>query len=99
MADIRRITQRIERDNGGIDLVIIDYLQLMQASSGTRVESRQLEVAGLSRGAKILAKDLGVPVIALSQLNRSSEARVDKNLHSATYATRARLNKIAASFY
>ncbi|HJA37611.1 MAG TPA: replicative DNA helicase, partial [Candidatus Brevibacterium intestinigallinarum] len=57
-------------------MVVIDYLQLM--SSGKRVESRQQEVSEFSRSLKLLAKELQVPVIALSQLNRSSEQRTDK---------------------
>src|SRR5260370_40732490 len=57
-------------------LVIIDYLQLM--SSGKRVESRQVEVSEFSRSLKLLAKELKVPVIALSQLNRDPEQRTDK---------------------
>src|SRR5262245_26733345 len=57
-------------------MVIIDYLQLMQ--SGKRVESRQVEVSEFSRSLKLLAKELEVPVIALSQLNRGPEQRTDK---------------------
>ena len=59
-----------------LKLVVLDYLQLM--SSGKRVESRQQEVAEFSRALKLLAKELEVPVIALSQLNRGSEQRTDK---------------------
>jgi replicative DNA helicase len=57
-------------------MVIIDYLQLM--SSGKKVESRQQEVAEFSRALKLLAKELEVPVIAISQLNRGPEQRTDK---------------------
>lgn len=57
----------------GLGLVIIDYLQLM--SSGRRVESRQVEVAEFSRQCKLLSKDLGIPVIALSQFNRQAAQR------------------------
>lgn len=70
-AKCRRLKQRHD-----LKLVIIDYLQLM--SSGKRVESRQQEVSEFSRALKLLAKELGVPVIALSQLNRGSEQRPDK---------------------
>lgn len=76
MADAARLARLIEREKGGIDLIIIDYLQLM--NSGRKSESRQLEVADISRSAKILAKEMGVPVIALSQVNRAAEARNDK---------------------
>ncbi|MDR1188546.1 MAG: replicative DNA helicase [Bifidobacteriaceae bacterium] len=70
-AKCRRLKQRNE-----LKLVIIDYLQLM--TSGKRVESRQQEVSEFSRALKLLAKELGVPVVAISQLNRSAEARENK---------------------
>jgi replicative DNA helicase len=67
----RRLKQKHD-----LKLVMIDYLQLM--SSGKRVESRQQEVSEFSRALKLLAKELEVPVIALSQLNRGPEQRGDK---------------------
>lgn len=70
-AKCRRLKQR-----HGLKLVVIDYLQLM--SSGKRVESRQQEVSEFSRALKLLAKELEVPVIAISQLNRGAEQRTDK---------------------
>ncbi|HET7475096.1 MAG TPA: replicative DNA helicase [Dermatophilaceae bacterium] len=70
-AKCRRLKQR-----HNLKLVIIDYLQLM--SSGKRVESRQQEVSEFSRALKLLAKELEVPVIAISQLNRGPEQRTDK---------------------
>ncbi|MFD1715126.1 replicative DNA helicase [Amnibacterium flavum] len=70
-AKARRLKQKV-----GLKMVIIDYLQLM--TSGKKVESRQQEVSDFSRSLKLLAKELQVPVIALSQLNRGSEARADK---------------------
>ena len=59
----------------GVSLVIIDYLQLMQ--SGKRIENRVQEVSDMTRNLKILAKELNVPVITLSQLSRQSEQRAD----------------------
>ncbi|BDZ45353.1 hypothetical protein GCM10025866_12620 [Naasia aerilata] len=70
-AKCRRLKQKV-----GLKLVVIDYLQLM--TSGKRVESRQQEVSEFSRALKLLAKELQVPVIALSQLNRGAEQRADK---------------------
>ncbi|MFI8595173.1 replicative DNA helicase [Microbacterium sp. NPDC078428] len=70
-AKCRRLKQR-----AGLKMVVIDYLQLM--TSGKRVESRQQEVSEFSRALKLLAKELQVPVIALSQLNRGPEQRQDK---------------------
>lgn len=70
-AKCRRLKQKV-----GLKMVIIDYLQLM--TSGKKVESRQQEVSEFSRALKLLAKELQVPVIALSQLNRGPEQRTDK---------------------
>ncbi len=70
-AKCRRLKQRV-----GLKMVIIDYLQLM--TSGKRVESRQQEVSEFSRALKLLSKELQVPVVALSQLNRGPEQRQDK---------------------
>ncbi|MEV5374737.1 replicative DNA helicase [Streptomyces nondiastaticus] len=72
-AKCRRLKQRSD-----IKLVIIDYLQLMQAGGSKRAESRQQEVSDMSRNLKLLAKELELPVIALSQLNRGPEQRTDK---------------------
>lgn len=75
MMEIRSKCRRLKQKHG-LSLVIVDYLQLMQ--SHRRVENRVQEVAELSRGLKILAKELEIPVIALSQLNRKSEDRTDR---------------------
>jgi replicative DNA helicase len=61
----------------GIGLIVVDYLQLMSTRSGSP-EYRQLEVSEVSRGLKILARELKVPVVALSQLSRALEGRADK---------------------
>ena len=63
------------RENG-LDMIIIDYLQLMQVSGST--ENRATEISEISRSLKALARELNVPVVALSQLNRSLEQRSDK---------------------
>jgi len=73
--DIRAKARR-QKAREGLGLVIVDYLQLM--SSRARVENRQLEVSEISRNLKVLARELEVPVIALSQLSRNLEARADK---------------------
>ncbi len=73
--EIRAKCRRLQQKHG-LDLVVVDYLQLMQ--SPRRIESRQQEVAEISRGLKMLAKELDVPVVALSQLSRQPESRTDK---------------------
>ena len=77
---IRAISRRIARRRKKLGLIIVDYLQLLNSSSGDRAspENRATEVAQISRGLKMLAKEMQCPVIALSQLNRSVEARTDK---------------------
>jgi len=75
MMEIRAKARRLKQRHD-LRLVIVDYMQLM--SSGKRVESRQLEVSEFSRQMKLLAKELDVPVVALSQLNRGPEQRTDK---------------------
>ncbi len=75
MMEIRAKARRLKQRHD-LKLVIVDYMQLM--SSGKRVESRQLEVSEFSRQMKLLAKELDVPVVALSQLNRGPEQRTDK---------------------
>ena len=75
MMEIRAKCRRLKQRHD-LKLVIVDYLQLM--SSPRRVENRQQEVSELSRSLKLLAKELQVPVLALSQLNRGPEQRTDK---------------------
>jgi replicative DNA helicase len=74
--DVRARARRLKKQHGELGLVVVDYLQLM--SSRTRAENRQVEVAEMSRGLKILARELQCPVVALSQLSRNLEARADK---------------------
>ncbi len=75
-AKARRLHQQMQTDYGGLGLIIIDYLQLMRADG--RTDNRVEQVGQMSRGLKILARELDVPVIALSQLSRGVESRTDK---------------------
>lgn len=81
LAEMRAKARRMKQTTGGLDLILVDYLQLMSATlptaGGKRYENRTQEVAAISRGLKALAKELDVPVIALSQLSRASERRGD----------------------
>ncbi len=74
--EVRSRARRIHRDHGGISMIMIDYLQLMRAPQFS--DNRTLEIAEISRSLKALAKELQVPVVALSQLNRGLEQRSDK---------------------
>jgi replicative DNA helicase len=73
--ELRTKARRLEAEQKGLDLVIVDYLQLMQASTPSRDANRVQEVSEISRGLKELARELKVPVIALSQLSRGVEQR------------------------
>ena len=73
--EVRARARRLMREHGQLGLIVLDYLQLMQIGSG---ESRTAEISEISRSLKALAKELSVPVIALSQLNRSLEQRPNK---------------------
>lgn len=75
MSEIRAKARRLAKEKGNLGLIVIDYLQLIE---GPRSESRQQEVSAISRQLKKLAKELHIPVIALSQLSRSVEQRQDK---------------------
>lgn len=77
--ELRARARRLKRENNGeLGLIIIDYLQLMQGSGNARQENRATEISEISRSLKALAKELEVPVIALSQLNRGLEQRPNK---------------------
>ncbi len=75
--DIRAKSRRLKARDG-LGLVVVDYLQLMSGHGKSRAENRQVEVSEISRGLKVLARELDVPVIALSQLSRNLEMRQDK---------------------
>jgi replicative DNA helicase len=74
--EIRAKARRLKARHGGLALVVVDYLQLM--TGGGTAENRQLEVSEISRNLKILARELEVPIVALSQLSRNLESRGDK---------------------
>jgi replicative DNA helicase len=73
--DVRAKVRRLRAERG-VGLIVVDYLQLMRAAE--KAENKNLEVAAISRGLKVIARDLGVPVIVLSQLSRDCERRSDK---------------------
>jgi replicative DNA helicase len=77
LSALRTRCRRLQRTQG-LGLVIVDYLQLMRPAAGTRPESRVLEISQITQGLKAIAKELAVPVIALSQLSRAVESRDDK---------------------
>jgi len=81
LSEMRAKARRLKQNSGGLDLVVVDYLQLMSAtvpSSGKKnYENRTQEVSAISRGLKALAKELAVPVVALSQLSRAGVQRKD----------------------
>ena len=74
--ELRSRARRVYRENGGLSMIMVDYLQLLRAHAFS--DNRTLEIAEISRSLKALAKELEVPVIALSQLNRTLEQRADK---------------------
>jgi replicative DNA helicase len=77
LAEMRAKARRLKQQHGSLDLIVIDYLQLMTGSAGAQkgFENRTQEVSAISRGLKALAKEMKVPVVALSQLSRASEQR------------------------
>ncbi len=77
VSEVKGRCRRLKAEKG-LDLVVIDYLQLMRGDSGNSGDNRQQEISEISRGLKALAKDLSVPVIALSQLSREVEKRANK---------------------
>ncbi|WP_028023449.1 replicative DNA helicase [Enterovibrio calviensis] len=74
--DVRSRARRVAREHGGLSMIMVDYLQLMRVPG--LQDNRTLEISEISRSLKALAKELNVPVVALSQLNRSLEQRADK---------------------
>jgi replicative DNA helicase len=76
--ELRARARRLQRKTGQLGLIVIDYIQLMAGTSDKANENRATEISEISRSLKSLAKELNVPVVALSQLNRSLEQRPDK---------------------
>ena len=76
--ELRARARRLQRQEGQLGLIVIDYIQLMSAAGGKQSENRATEVSEISRSLKSLAKELNVPIVALSQLNRALESRPDK---------------------
>jgi replicative DNA helicase len=77
LSAMRTRCRRLKRTKG-LSLIVVDYLQLMRPSAGTKPENRVLEISQITQGLKALAKELAVPVLALSQLSRAVESREDK---------------------
>jgi replicative DNA helicase len=77
LSALRTRCRRLKRTQG-LGLIVIDYLQLMRPAAGTKPESRVLEISQITQGLKAIAKELAVPVLALSQLSRAVESRDDK---------------------
>ena len=78
MSELRANARRLARQCGKLGMIVVDYLQLMGVSSSMSDENRATAVGEISRGLKMLAKELKCPVIALSQLSRGVESRTDK---------------------
>ncbi len=78
VANMRTRARRLMRTHGRLDLIVVDYLQLMQGSAGSKSDGRVQEISEITRGLKTVAKELDVPLIALSQLSRQVEQREDK---------------------
>jgi replicative DNA helicase len=76
--ELRARSRRLHRQHGKLGLIVVDYIQLMSSNAGRASENRATEISEISRSLKALAKELEVPVIALSQLNRSLEQRPNK---------------------
>ena len=85
--------RRLKRTKG-LGLIVVDYLQLLQAQLGTRPENRVQEISNISRSLKSLAKELDVPVLALSQLSRAVEQREDKHPNLSDLRNQVQLNKM-----
>jgi replicative DNA helicase len=84
LLDLRSRCRQMKREKGSVDMVIIDYLQLMTAGTNLGSKSsREREVGMISQGLKALAKELSCPVVALAQLNRGLEQRPDKRPRSS----------------
>jgi replicative DNA helicase len=88
--------RRLKRTSG-LDLIVVDYLQLVTASDGSRDQNRVQEVSAITQGLKALAKELSVPVLALSQLSRQVESREDKRPQLSDLASPARSSRTPTS--
>ena len=75
LSQIAARARRLKREQRGLGVIVVDYLQLMPSEPGSRADSRHLELARLSRGLKVLAGEMGTPVVALSQLSRGAVSR------------------------
>ena len=83
VSQLRTRARRLLRSHGRLDMIVVDYIQLMQPGAGRRPENRVQEVSEITRGLKTVAKELNLPILALSQLSRAVEQREDKRPHLA----------------
>ena len=83
VSQLRTRARRLLRSQGRLDLIVVDYIQLMRPGAGRRPENRVQEVSEITRGLKTVAKELDLPILALSQLSRAVEQREDKRPHLA----------------
>ena len=95
--DVLHRCRALKKKMGRLDLVVVDYLQLMVNKNGKKNASRQQDVSDISRGMKVIAKELGVPVILLSQMSRDLEKREETDKQKGNATTEPKLSDLRES--